>query len=362
MALSHITKSYTVELDSKQKYCYDQLKKYIIYSTLKSLILFGPKNKYYANKIGIDLNNIEQFEQNVITKPLLKLVGKKWISFIQNTKLAIYNKKYFTGFWKHISFKMNEHNHIIVKLDVYNKEIKHDIIIHSYFDKLIKDIDLEFNTTHTAVYLQYTSTNSMPTKNDNIILVYGAEGMTEKIMDIEFTITPYTFSQGNPYTCQMLYEYVHKFIDNICLNPLICYGRNIGHICFTLGKDCKVYGFNPCPIVHKDLQNTIINNKIIPSINIQLDPECNLFADYINKYDSNHDIIISPGRNGLKPIIIKAIKVARHKIKYFYYISCYIKSLVRDLDDINGCILEKIQPIDLFPRTPFCEILVKITL
>ncbi|XWV26291.1 hypothetical protein QJ857_gp0784 [Tupanvirus soda lake] len=349
------------EIMAKENFCHKSLEKYFTNETAKLPILFFPRDKKYANKLGIDLNNLNEFHKNTISQDILISIGKKWVEFILKSDFPIYNRKTGIGFWNQLSFKINKNSHIMVKIMVIGTNWK-EFLFDGYFNMFIEELDSAHGTNHGAVYVQWSKNNSHPYKDENIVLVYGNDGITENILDINFHITPYTFSQGNPYTCNMLYRNIHKFVDNFGTKPIICYGRNVGHICFTWQKKVKVYGFNPCPIVDKDLRITMSHNVIIPNINLILDIDCSKTADTLKVINHENTIILSPGRNGLKSNIISAIKVAKSNIKEFYYISCYVESLIRDLENISDCKITKIQPIDLFPNTKFCEMIVKIIL
>ncbi|XWV25036.1 rna methyltransferase [Tupanvirus deep ocean] len=349
------------EIMAKEKFCHKSLEKYFTNETTKLPILFFPRNKKYANKLGIDLNNLDVFYKNTVTQDILINIGREWIEFIHKSNFPVYNKKTSVGFWNQLHFKINKNSQMMVKIMVIGENWK-DFLFDNYFDVFIKELDSRYGTNHGAVYIQWSKSITCPNKDENIVLVYGKDGITENILDINFHITPYTFSQGNPFTCNMLYRNIHKFIDNFGTKPIICYGRNIGHICFTWQKQVKVYGFNPCPIVDKDLRITMLQNHIVPDISLILDIDCNKTADTLRITNNNNTIIVSPGRNGLKPNIISAIKISRTNIKEFYYVSCHVNSLVRDLESIGECKITKIQPIDLFPSTKFCEMIVKIVL
>ncbi|AUV58433.1 RNA methyltransferase [Bandra megavirus] len=350
------------EILEKQKNCEESLSIYYNVKTICHTMLFYPKNKYYANKLAIDLNNCNEIDSNIITNKILINIAKEWINFIKSSPYDVYDKKSGLGFWNQISFKINCDNELMVKIMVIKNNWIQKISCLN-LQKIIKYIDTKYSVIHNCIYIQWSENQSCPYKDDNMQLIWGSNGILENILGINFKITPFTFSQGNPNTCDLLYSTIHKFINIKNNTNIICYGRNIGHICFTIPQKSIIHGYNPCRVVDTDLRETLYINNIKPIIYLSLDEKCNLISNKLFEITNCDQIIIlSPGRNGLKKNIIGSIKNNRNQIISFYYVSCYTKSLVRDLESITNCCISRIQPINLFPNTPFYEILVEIIL
>lgn len=349
----------------KQSDCYDSIKNFCTSESQLYPIKFYPQNEYYANKFGLDLNNLTKIDNNTISQKVLLEIAKIWAIFIMDSEYPIFDRKTGKGFWNNVSFKKNNDNQLMVKILVVGQWI--DKINSDYFDQLIELVYNKCRIDTHCIYLQYSQNKSSPDKQENIQLFAGSNGIQENILGINFWITPFTFSQANPNTCEMLYETLHQFINiDHDKRSIICYGRNVGHICLTLKSTKNVWAYNPCPVVDSDLKRTLTSNIISINIQLFLDTKCELISDKLNlldQYDkSNYLLIVSPGRNGLKNNVIQAIKQSRSIIKEFYYVSCYSKSLIRDLKNIENCHIEKAQAIDLFPSTEFCETIVKIVL
>uniref|UniRef100_A0A6G6ACG2 Putative RNA methyltransferase n=1 Tax=Borely moumouvirus TaxID=2712067 RepID=A0A6G6ACG2_9VIRU len=346
------------EIIKKQTDCYQSLKNFCNSESIMYPIIFHPKNKYYANKLSIDLNNLYEIDTNNISQKIICHIAKEWVNFILSSEYEIYNKNKKTGFWYQLSFKMNTNSELMVKILVIGSDWKNKIS-KTFFNNFLLQLENKYNIKHSSIYIQWSKNHSCPSKDDNMELIYGDDGISENILGIDFIITPFTFSQGNPYTCDMLYNAIHKFINIDNVNNIICYGRNVGHICFTIKKNITIYGYNPCRVVHKDLKKTIQINKLDVN-HLYLDEKCDLISHKLEEqFSQNTVIILSPGRNGLKKNIIESIL---KNVKKFYYISCYSKSLVRDLNSIGNCVITRIQPINLFPNTQFYEIIVEIEL
>ncbi|AGC01948.1 DNA methyltransferase [Acanthamoeba polyphaga moumouvirus] len=350
------------EIIRKQTDCYQSLKSFSNDETVIYPILFYPQNKYYANKLSVDLNNLSEIDTNNITQKIIIDLAKEWINFILQSDYDIYHKNKKTGFWYQISFKMNINSELMVKILVIGSDWKNKIS-KIFFDNILVLIESKYNIKHSCIYIQWSKNHSCPIKDNNMELIYGLDGIKENILGIDFIITPFTFSQANPNTCNLLYETIHKFINIDNINNIICYGRNVGHICFTIKKNISIFGYNPCNVVDKDLRRTLDNNNINSAIYLYLDEKCELVSHKLGEqFYKNTVIILSPGRNGLKNNVAKSIRKNKINIKKFYYVSCYSKSLVRDLEVIGNCLITRMQPINLFPGTPFYEIILEIEL
>ncbi|BCS83152.1 RNA methyltransferase [Cotonvirus japonicus] len=347
----------------KQHECHKSLQLFYERNVYIKPIAFYPVNSRYANKLSINLNDTGDIVTNIITQDILKHIGLEWINFISKTNMPIFDKNKNTGFWNTISFKINTNNDIMIKIFVVHNQTF--FLDKDFFDEFINYLDKKYRTNHASIYIQYSNSKSNPIKDDNMTLFYGDPGTQENILGVNFHITPNTFSQGNPFTCDMLYKLTHNFIDDFhdknSKKSIICYGRNAGHICFTLDTKKIIYAFNPCPVVDRDLRVTMNINDIIPEINLELDEKCCKISEKISM-SKDFTLIVSPGRTGLKTNLSDAINSSRSTIKDFYYISCYSKSLIRDLNRITDCTISKIQPVNLFPNTQFYESIVKITL
>ena len=86
--------------------------------------------------------------------------------------------------------------------------------------------------------------------------------------------------------------------------------------------------------------------------------------DNMDKYlkkGNSHSIVINPPRRGLYEPLIHYINNHREYIRDMVYVSCNMESLKRDLDLFGvGWYVEKIIPLDQFPNTNHCEIIVKM--
>ena len=81
-----------------------------------------------------------------------------------------------------------------------------------------------------------------------------------------------------------------------------------------------------------------------------------------DKFPKKADVVVlDPPRVGCSPEALKAICQANPQ--RIVYVSCNPQSFARDLKYLNqaGYVIEKIQPVDMFPQTEHIEVVAKLS-
>ena len=209
------------------------------------------------------------------------------------------------------------------------------------------------------------------TLNDNIsdtvnseeeTILYGSRDINEKIFDLNFRISPYSFFQTNSLGVEKLYEKVLDYVnqsnpENKVVFDLFSGTGTIGQVVSKMTNASKVYGIEIVEeAVNKANENTRLNG-----LNNCEFIAGDVFAklDEFDKQGIEADIIIlDPPRAGVRE---KAItKILKYNVKNIVYVSCNPKSLVQDLRllEMNGYVAEKVCCVDMFPQTPHVETVV----
>ena len=212
------------------------------------------------------------------------------------------------------------------------------------------------------------------TLNDNIsdtvnseeeTILYGSRDINEKIFDLNFRISPYSFFQTNSLGVEKLYEKVLEYVnqsnpENKVVFDLFSGTGTIGQVVSKMTNASKVYGIEIVEeAVNKANENTRLNG-----LNNCEFIAGDVFAklDEFDKQGIEPDIIIlDPPRAGVRE---KAItKILKYNVKNIVYVSCNTKSLVQDLRllEMNGYVAEKVCCVDMFPQTPHVECVALIT-
>lgn len=212
------------------------------------------------------------------------------------------------------------------------------------------------------------------TLNDNIsdtvnseeeTILYGSRDINEKIFDLNFRISPYSFFQTNSLGVEKLYEKVLDYVsqsnpENKVVFDLFSGTGTIGQVVSKMTNASKVYGIE---IVEEAVNKANENARLNGLDNCEFIAG-DVFAklDEFDKQGIEPDIIIlDPPRAGVRE---KAItKILKYNVKNIVYVSCNPKSLVQDLRllEMNGYVAEKVCCVDMFPQTPHVECVVLIT-
>lgn len=314
---------------------------------------------FYANKLDISLGNISELQINNITQPILLSISSEWINFFKDTNLGFYDKNNKRGFWDCIFLKINTKRDLLIKIIVHGNNWR-EILVENYFNDFINNIDAKYTVHHKSIYIQWTNNNSHPRKNVNTILFYGSPCIDENILGINFILKPDTFSQTNPFIVEPLYKAIHQYIEPY--NEFICYGRNFGHIFFTLDRSVILYAYDTCELNMQDLQQSYYqNSQIKAKVEFNLDKDHQLIFNMLSSYkQTNTNYIIFTSNGCLDSTIIYSLK-NNHQIKKICYITCNHKAFCKDLDKLNNFYISKIQYYDLLPNTAVFGIIAEIT-
>ena len=212
------------------------------------------------------------------------------------------------------------------------------------------------------------------TLNDNIsdtvnseeeTILYGSRDINEKIFDLNFRISPYSFFQTNSLGVEKLYEKVLDYVnqanpENKVVFDLFSGTGTIGQVVSKMTNASKVYGIE----IVEEAVNKANENARLNGLNNCEFIAGDVFAklDEFDKQGIEPDIIIlDPPRAGVRE---KAItKILKYNVKNIVYVSCNPKSLVQDLRllEINGYVAEKVCCVDMFPQTPHVETVALLT-
>ena len=189
-------------------------------------------------------------------------------------------------------------------------------------------------------------------KNENVRLLWGRDYYYEKICNLKFKVSAFSFFQTNSAGAEVLYGIVKEFAasqNNKLAYDLYCGTGTIAQIVSSNFE--KVLGIE---LVEDAIKSAKDNTELNGIIN------CNFYAgdvqDVIGQFEHKPDVVVvDPPRDGLHP---KALpQIIALNAPWLIYVACKPKSLARDLDLLtaSGYKVEKIIGMDMFPRTPHVE-------
>ncbi len=203
-------------------------------------------------------------------------------------------------------------------------------------------------------------------REDNVILdgkgtvLYGTPYIEEQLLGSTFRISARSFFQINPYATEKLYSTAIDFAGlsgKETVIDLYCGTGTIGILCAKKAK--KVYGIE---IVADAVKDARINAKINDVNNIDfLNADAGKGAQTVIRSKIKADVVIvDPPRKGCSKDTLDAIEtIAPDKL---VYVSCDPATLARDVKIMaeKGYVLEKVQPVDMFPMTVHVESIVSM--
>lgn len=315
---------------------------------LKKDFALGMHTPYTFDKI-IDLK--ECFLQTTLTPKIINFVR----DFCLKENLQPYNSHTAEGFLRFL----------VIKESTYTDEVMVNLITKSddpeNMNKLGTALKKEFPQI-TSFYHSIHSKLSQIAAAEESHLIYGSPNITDKILGLNFEISPFSFFQPNTKAAEIVYNHLLKianFQGNETVLDLYC---GVGSISLTVSKKVKkVIGFEIVPeAVSAAIRNQQLNNI----------ENCEFYAGDLNEIvkthpafqDSKFDtLILDPPRSGLHPNVIK--KILELNIPTIIYVSCNPVSQANNLNLLcfnNTYKVTHIQPIDMLPNTYHVENIVKL--
>lgn len=272
---------------------------------------------------------------------------RKTIAYFQNSKLPYYKVLDHEGYLRNLVIRKGKNTAEIMINIVTTSQIDFDMTEY-------KDILLSLELSGKVVSILHTINNSLSdaVKCDEMKVLYGRDYITEKVLDLDFKINPFSFFQTNTRGAEKLYSIVKDYIGDTkdkTVFDLYCGTGTIGQIVSQNAK--KVIGIEiVSEAIDAAKENAALNG---------LD-NCTFIAGDVAKVikDINEKpdvIILDPPRPGVSPSAL--CDVVRFDPESIVYVSCNPKTLVKDLAYLieNGYGIEKVRMMDMFPHTPHVE-------
>lgn len=196
-------------------------------------------------------------------------------------------------------------------------------------------------------------------RSDEMTILYGRDFFMEKLFDLEFKVSAYSFFQTNTEGAEQLYSIVREFagdVENKMVFDLYCGTGTIGQIMARAGSK-KVMGIELVEEAVVAANENAARNGLT---------NCTFLAGDVQKMvdeltDKPDVIIVDPPREGIHP---KAIgKIIDFGAPEIVYVSCKPTSLARDLQEFQaaGYEVKRVRLMDMFPRTVHVETVVLLS-
>jgi len=185
----------------------------------------------------------------------------------------------------------------------------------------------------------------------------GKDFITERLFDLSFDISPFSFFQTNTLGAEKLYHAISVAADLTQRDTVLDAYCGAGTIGQYLARFCqKVVGVESHPSAVEDALKASGKNRI-GNISFYKGRAEQILKDQLKaggKYAFDV-IVVDPPRAGLHPAALEA--VIEHNAKKVVYVSCNTATFARDLGSFlkAGYELRTVQPVDMFPHTPHIE-------
>ena len=275
------------------------------------------------------------------------------LEYFKKRNVSYYKKMQHTGYLRHLLLRRGDTTgEILVNLVTTTQE-DHDL------EPLVSELlGLELEGKIVGILHILNDSLSDVVKSDETRILYGQDFFYEKLLGLEFKITPFSFFQPNTRGAEVLYETVREYIGDIHDMTVFDLFSGTGTISQVLAPVAKeVIGVE---IVEEAVgaakenasRNGISNCKFIAGDVFQV----------LDQIGEKPDVIVlDPPRDGIHP---KALpKILEYGVGRIVYISCKMTSLARDLEmmQLAGYRVEKMTAVDQFCETVHVETVALLT-
>lgn len=269
------------------------------------------------------------------------------LTYFQKRNVGYYRKMQHIGYLRHLLLRRGERTgEILVNLVTTTQE-EHDL---EPLKEELLALDLEGRIVGFLHILNDSLSDVV--QSDETRILYGQDYFYEKLLNLEFKVTPFSFFQPNSRGAELLYSTVREYIGDIRNMTVFDLFSGTGTISQVLAPVAKqVIGVE---IVEEAVKAARENAKYNGLTN------CRFIAgdvfQVLDEIEEKPDVIVlDPPRDGIHP---KALpKILDYGVDKIVYISCKVTSLARDLEmmQARGYKVVKCTGVDQFCQTVHVE-------
>lgn len=189
--------------------------------------------------------------------------------------------------------------------------------------------------------------------------LWGADALQDTLRGVTFRLSVPAFYQVNRAQTEVLYALAEDFAALTGEERLLDLYCGTGTIGLTMASKCKtLLGAEIVPQAVEDAAANAAANGVTNARFVCADAAA-VAAELAQTGETIDVAIVDPPRKGLSPEVVESLlTIAPRRI---VYVSCDPATLARDLKLLSAAYtVEKVQPVDLFPRTFHVETAVKL--
>lgn len=273
---------------------------------------------------------------------------------MQSMKIELYNERTGTGLLRHVLIRYAHKTDEIMVVFVTSQKMfpSRRNMVNALTSKFpqIKTIVQNINPRKTSIVLQ-----------DESIVLYGDGYITDELCGMKISFGYDSFYQIHSDQCEVLYNLAKTKLHLEPNETVLDTYCGTGTIGLTMASSCKkVTGVERNPEAVYFAKKNAKQNKVNNINFVQMDST--QYMKEAQKHHTKYDaIILDPPRQGTtKEFVESACALSPKKI---LYISCDPKTLMRDLQQFRRCgyLANKVNLVDMFPRTDHIESVVLLT-
>nr|MBQ8252900.1 23S rRNA (uracil(1939)-C(5))-methyltransferase RlmD [Lachnospiraceae bacterium] len=307
----------------------------------------GPVSGIYEEKshriVKIDRCMIEHEKADEIILSVRNL--------LKSFKIRTYDEKTDMGLLKHVVVRVSKMTGQIMVILVLRSPI---LPSKNNFAKALTKLHPEISTI--VINVNEKRTTMVLGKRD--IVLYGKGYIEDSLCGVQFRLSPQSFYQVNPVQTEILYAKAMEMARLTGKETVIDAYCGIGTIALVAaGKAAKVVGVELNKEAVRDAKENAKRNRASNAFFVCQDAG-KWMVEMAQRGESADVVFMDPPRSGSDEAFLSSVcKLAPSRI---VYISCGPDTLARDLEYLtkNGYRVEKIQPVDMFPMTAHCEVVV----
>lgn len=348
-SLQHLR--YDVQLKFKQNYVMDCLQRIGGFKHIKVSATRGMKFPYhYRNKVQYPVADgkagFYKRRSHKIVEHRVCAIQPDEVNEIMN-----YMKPLVPDYIKHIIFRTGTEGVMIV---LVSKKARTDL------DELVKLVTERYSIIKTIIAnINTEETNTILGEKNKAL--YGTGKITDRMLGIEYSISPNSFYQINKEQTRYLYTKISKMAGLTGKETVYDLYCGIGSIGLYLARKAKkVIGVESVAAAVKDAKaNAKVNG--IKNLKFVQGKAEEVADELIEKHGKPNVVIVDPPRKGCAEKLLNTI--VNMKPKKIIYVSCNPATLARDLKILcdKGFCPGKVQPVDMFPFTSHVETVVMLT-
>ena len=277
----------------------------------------------------------------------LKKIIVAVLEYFKNSNETFYHRKRHTGTLRHLVLRRGEFTGEILLL------LSTTSTLETPLEPLIDELTALPIAGKIVGFLHAQNDGiADAVKNENVSILYGQDYYMEKICGLDFKVSAFSFFQTNSAGAEVLYGFVRDYAKSASVNlacDLYCGTGTIAQILSPAFN--KIIGIE---LVEDAIKAAKVNAELNHITN------CDFYAgdvmDIVKTITDVPDVVIvDPPRDGLHPKAVPGILALNTPT--LVYVACKPGSLARDIPLLEqaGYKLEKIEGVDMFPRTTHVE-------